>query len=315
MRRFFIIASAAIVAFASCAKTQVVHDGEPQEITFKAVSGSMVKSPIGDHDCINMGVFANKTTDKVPYLTNKKFVDRTTHWGGETPQYWPLEGNLDFVVYAPYSSDVTWTYDSTPTSELTITVDNTDNTALQTDWLYGKNILVGKVKNNDDMPISLRHALAKMTVNVRSDLAGFFIKSLVVKNTYQSGTLTVDYTDTDADYTDGDGRLSWGTLTQKDWPLIGETLIDDPSTKLGTGTFYLIPSAQTSLVLTYRLPEAVSDNTYTHTFNSSEQWIDGFSYVYDITVGINEIKFNPTVEDWTVDSDTDISLDPNVEHN
>lgn len=45
MKRLVILA-AAIVALASCAKTQVVYNEEPQEIAFKTVSGVMTKGPV-----------------------------------------------------------------------------------------------------------------------------------------------------------------------------------------------------------------------------------------------------------------------------
>ena len=46
MKRFFVCAAAAIVALASCSKTQVVYNDAPEEIGFKAVSGVMTKAPI-----------------------------------------------------------------------------------------------------------------------------------------------------------------------------------------------------------------------------------------------------------------------------
>ena len=44
MRRFFILASAAIVALASCAKTQVVYNDAPEEIALKTVNMPMTKA-------------------------------------------------------------------------------------------------------------------------------------------------------------------------------------------------------------------------------------------------------------------------------
>ena len=44
MKRFFILASAAIVALASCAKTEVVYKDAPEEIAFKQITGVMTKS-------------------------------------------------------------------------------------------------------------------------------------------------------------------------------------------------------------------------------------------------------------------------------
>lgn len=44
MKRFFILASAAIVALASCAKTEVVYKDAPEQIAFKQITGPMTKA-------------------------------------------------------------------------------------------------------------------------------------------------------------------------------------------------------------------------------------------------------------------------------
>lgn len=56
MKRLFILA-AATVALASCAKTQVVYNEEPQEINFRAISNVMTRAD-GDAMPLDMGVIA-----------------------------------------------------------------------------------------------------------------------------------------------------------------------------------------------------------------------------------------------------------------
>ena len=62
MKKFFFCAAAAIVALASCSKTQVVYNDAPQEIGFKAVTGVMTKTTTFADDRA-LGVFANLTGD------------------------------------------------------------------------------------------------------------------------------------------------------------------------------------------------------------------------------------------------------------
>ena len=61
MKRLFILA-AATVALASCAKTQVVYNEEPQEIAFRQVENVMTKggagTSLGNWSNASMGVFA-----------------------------------------------------------------------------------------------------------------------------------------------------------------------------------------------------------------------------------------------------------------
>lgn len=310
MKRFFICAAAAIVALASCSKTEVVNTSAPEEIGFKAVTGVMTKA-LGDQAHRNMGVFASKSADDSEYFGNTEFVEGTDNvWTGATAQYWPLEGSLDFALYAPYSNTAERDFAN---NTLSIVVDNSDSEEGQTDWLYGTTVINGS-KQNTAMPVTLRHALAKINATVTADLAGLKVISLVVTETVQNGTLTVDYTETDNGQTEGDDRLSWdiaNDVITKDWTLIGEnTLAKDSPVE---GYCYVIPSEQTSLELTYSLPESDDELTYTHTFGNAS-WVDGKSYTYNIKIGVNEIKFNPSVNDWAYPAD-DIIIDPNIENN
>ena len=308
MKRFFICAAAAIVALASCSKTEVVNTSAPEEIGFKAVTGVMTKT-LGDQAHANMGVFASKSADDSEYFGNTEFIEGDNNvWTGATAQYWPLEGSLDFALYAPFSNSADRDFaDNT----LSIVVDNSED---QTDWLYGTEVITG-TKQNTAMSVDLRHALAKINATVTADLAGLKVISLVVTETVQNGVLTVDYAGTDADLTDGDSRLSWdiaNDVITKDWTLIGaNTLAKDSPVE---GSCYVIPSEQTSLVLTYSLPESQTPLTYTHTFGNA-RWVDGKSYTYNIKIGVNEIKFEPNVNNWATVPADDIIIDPNTPNN
>lgn len=308
MKRFFICAAAAIVALASCSKTEVVNTSAPEEIGFKAVTGVMTKT-LGDLNYRSMGVFASNSADDSEYFGNTEFIEGDDNvWTGATAQYWPLEGDLDFALYAPFSNSADRDFAN---NTLSIVV---DNYRAQTDWLYGTEVITDS-KQNTAMPVTLRHALAKIKATVTADLAGLKVISLVVTETVQNGTLTVDYTETDNDQTEGDDRLSWdiaNDVTTKDWTLIGEnTLAKDSPVE---GYCYVIPSEQTSLELTYSLPESQTPLTYTHTFGNAS-WVDGKSYTYNIKIGVNEIKFEPDVDNWAIEIADDIIIDPNTPNN
>ena len=98
MKRFFILASAAIVALASCAKTEVVYKDAPEKITFKQVTDVMTKAT-NLSDQLTLGVFANEEDGDV-YFGNTAFTYSEGTWGNNSA-YWPYEGNLVFTVYAP----------------------------------------------------------------------------------------------------------------------------------------------------------------------------------------------------------------------
>ena len=312
MKRFFICAAAAIVALASCSKTEVVNTSAPEEIGFKAVTGVMTKA-LGDQNHTTMGVFADYTADQADYFGNTEFAEGDNNvWTGTTAQYWPLSGSLDFALYAPFAqSGVSRTYTSAAVNTMSITV---DNSTAQTDWLYGTAVITSD-KNNNAMSVALRHALAKINASVQADLDGLKVISLVVTETVQNGVLTVDYAGIDADLTDGDSRLSW--TIANDVITKNRTLVSEETLTANTpvsGSCYVIPSDQTSLVLTYSLPDSANELTYTHDLGTAE-WVDGKSYTYNITIGVNEIKFQPNVDDWAPVPADDIIIDPNTPNN
>lgn len=323
MKRLFILASAAIVALASCSKTQVVYNEAPEEIGFKTYAGAMTKGDITltAAKYTSMGVFANHTpahTDyTVPagvaaydsYFSNVKFVDRTNYWGGATAQYWPITGELDFVAYAPYDETnptiVSRTYSSTE-NNLKIPVDNSD-IENQVDWLYIDQMLSQKSKNNTAMPINFRHALAKITVNVSTKLVGLEVSALTVNDTEQKETLTMNYAATkDSDYTDGDVNLTW-TAVGNSVPMqvLAAPFTASDSDKDDSGFCLVIPSGQTSITLTYTLPGS-TQMKYTHELTGN--WVSGYHYTYNFTIGINEIKFAPTVTDWETGTGVDQTI-------
>ena len=108
MKKFFFCAAAAIVALASCSKTQVVYNDAPQEIGFKAVTGAITKAvQPTENEGFNqdMGVIAYNTVGLSEYFTNAQFNKTTasvttkdpetgaesnnsvTTWNGKTAQY------------------------------------------------------------------------------------------------------------------------------------------------------------------------------------------------------------------------------------
>ena len=115
MKKFYVFAAVAIAALASCTKSEVVYNQEQQEIGFRQFTGAMTKAdpsttalPTGT----SMGVFSYLSGTETEYFKNAEFACKSgaTKWSGKTPYYWPLQGTLDFVLYAPHqASGVTYT--------------------------------------------------------------------------------------------------------------------------------------------------------------------------------------------------------------
>lgn len=296
MKRFFILASAAIVALASCAKTEVVYKDAPEEIAFKQITNVMTKADVG-FTGDDFGVFANVYGTYANYFENEKFVYKTTCWGGDQAQYWPIDGALDFAFYAPHDNTdalVDWTYSDTE-AKLDITVDNSD-LAAQVDWLYGGELLVNKSKADQPetgYPIVFKHILSKIGVTVKAESDGIVkVTSLKLKTTEQKETATVDYS------VPATPSVSWSNTTSNE---VDMTLlsVETPITTTGVviPDFYVIPSAQQQFEIKYKVNDG-PELTYTTT-QLTGNWTASTYYTYVITVGLKEIKFAAKETDWT----------------
>lgn len=303
MKRLLILASAAIVALASCSKTQVVYKGAPEEIGFKAVNMPMTKAVTEwTTDSGIMGLFAEVTgADPVEtYLDNVQFKKQgesflgwnSTGTGSHEPYYWPLGKNLDFVVYAPYTADAAYAF--TTTKVLTIPVDNTGEN--QTDILYGAVRLDNKAKQAEAYAVTMKHALAWIQVNIKADQAGVLtVNSLDLTDIVKSGTLNVNYA------TAATPSVTWtNQAAASDLALFPAD--EAIGTEYSTADFLIIPAnTQTEFEMTYKLG---TNTGLTWETNLDGSWVAGNKYIYNIEVGASEIKINPSVEPWTPVSDT-----------
>lgn len=292
MKKFFILASAAIVALASCAKTEVRYDNaEPQEIAFKQITDVMTKAS-DLATTVSLGVIAHYNTNGNLYFDNTQFTyeaDPAAAW--QADKYWPFEGNLDFTVYAPYG-----------TAEYSSNVLTIDNVTAADGLYYGKQRYVNTSKIAN-VPVVLKHASAKITVKIKgsnlytlTDLKlNGYNKTGNVKVTYgTSGNYDATAVETETGATPSDHQfLSSGS----------QGLTADP---VAVGTeCYVLPGAQTSFTLTFT-QAAANPITFTKNINLSDNWVANHQYLYTINITADEIYLTATVEAWEPETPTSI---------
>lgn len=309
MKRILIFASAAIVALASCAKTEVVYKDAPQEIAFKQITGPMTKADPKLSG--TMGVFAqynntNTSTENAVYFGNTSFSEdgSTGNWHATANKlYWPLEGNLDFTIYAPYDATAV---EYTPATNANVLVINVpDNKSAQTDWLYGSFRYHEKTKDNQNLPVSLKHALSKISVTVKSENTDVFtITGLTLNNAFQSGKLTITYasttpfTGTCVPSTPGSKETSY-TYTELNGADISNTAVT--SAAIPFEDRLVFPSTTSDgndryFVLQYKM--AGSATELSAKIPVTDAWDTGKHYTYAITMTATEIYLTPTVASW-----------------
>lgn len=310
MKRFFILASAAIVALASCAKTEVRYDNaEPQEIAFKQISNPHTKAneSLEEWKDASLGVYAY-VTDGAAYITNAKFTESQTDkiWtgvdatnGNSKPYYWPVQGTLDLYVYAPYgtftlNNDKKFTYTLT-NSDYAATPDNSKHDYNCADLMYGGEVYTsGKIDNA--LNVQLKHALSKVVINAKATTQSVVtIKNLTLKEVQKTETCTVTYED-------GNVTANWTSTSSAKLDLVvrNEDLLLTGSLQSVGYDFLVIPAAASSLAITYTLTNG--ENDLTASLDLQETWLPGKKYIYDLTFDVKEIKLTPVVVDWEDDA-------------
>ena len=303
-------AAAAIVVLASCSKTHVVYNGAPQEIAFKQITGAMTKADTKLSG--TMGVFAqynnvNTSTTNEVYFGNTSFEEGSTDgvWEANEAKYWPLEGNLDFTIYAPYDATAN-VVEYTPATNANVLVINVpDNKSDQIDWLYGSVRYHEKTKDDNNLSVSLKHALSNISVTVKSGDAGvFIITGLTLNNAFQSGKLTITYgsttpfTGTCEPSTHGSKETSY-SYTKLGNAAISNTAVT--STPISFEDRLVFPSTTSNgndryFVLQYKMDG--SDTVLSAKIPVTDDWETGKHYTYAITMTATEILLKPTVTDW-----------------
>lgn len=294
MKRLFILATAAIVALASCAKTEVVYTDAPEEIGFKAVTGAMTKGTLEAEHYTSMGVIAYNEDMSEVYFPNTSFSNGGSgnNWTGD--RYWPSEAstNLNFIYYAPYAADAVFAPNT-----LTLTIP--DNSTAQTDWLYGAEITETNknTAGTTGVVVNLKHALAKVSVVLTTgDEDAFKFVSLTLNNTDQAGKLAIEYPSLNVTPTPAEPAVKYNHV-------FTALAADDPipaSTEMGS--ILVLPGEDTSLTFVYKIGDSSIENTETITLTST--WAASTHYIYTINLAGDEITMVPTVLDWTESAST-----------
>lgn len=320
MKKIFILATAAIVALASCTKSEVVYNQGQQEIGFRQFTGSMTKAE-GDPTNLSglvggpttMGVFAhiNASNPYQAYFSNAKFVKPASgnDWGGEPKRYWPIKDKLDFTLYAPYVANEAASYDE---NKLTVTVEN--NTAAQQDFMYGTKRYMATEKTASGVPVVLKHALSKVSVKIKSNVESLFtVTKVEIVDPIQNGSFVVTY----GDATSIAMNPGSTTGTVETYSNLTGTALTTSEGDFGSKlVFPLAPIAATNeapnaatnaakLRITYNMEKATGLEAVV---DLSDAWESGKHYTYNVTLTATEILLTPTVEDWGNGSTSPIEI-------
>ena len=346
MKKYFIIAVAAVVALTACSKNEVDTPTEASRINFNTVTGLNTKAPLSGTTYKttdpNFGIFcyaltdgntwAANSADGQLYMDNVEISYNSTDkiWEPASVYYWPLSGSLTFVGYSPYGCNGTVAY-APATKVLTVTdfaqaeavddqedlmwattnPDLTDNQSTYTSELQTSTLLgVNEV---------FHHALSQVKFNVKK-AAGLEAYTLTVNSitfkAYNKGTLTVT---NDSPAWSAQAFLTGGAAF--DFDTEGSDVVA-PNNASDFAAFGVanMPVPQTlatgvqTFEITYSLEKGSVDLGQKTVSNidmlgaTVTAWVPNTIYNYNIVIDLNKIYFNPTMVNWVTGSSQQINV-------
>lgn len=299
--------------------------------------GSVVDIQALQESTEGFGVFGNysSTADGTPVYGNSLFnnqqvtYDKTkSKWTYSPLRFWPTQGHIDFLAYAPYDSQ----YDNIVTKEnqkLTFRVDS--NIENQKDLLYAN--AVGQTKDNisskgNKVNFQFAHALSKLGYKVKlsgdySSNATFNLTKITLagspdgttKAFYTSGKIDLSKTNTASDLwsecASDKQNFDWfsgsSTVTGTDLKHPNDNRAENEDYlfvipqkfKTGTDKLYVI----VTYTITYKndTQNPITNTVYKQLSNDFEP---GKAYMINLTLGL-PIEFDATVTDWERDTPID----------
>jgi hypothetical protein len=230
-------------------------------------------------------------------------------WTYENKKYWPTEGNINFLAYAPYLEGKTLKDNTTSCIDFSVEGDVTK----QEDLLWAKAVNQTKEKNSgaNKVKFTFNHALAKI---------GYSLKE---KEAYNKTTITVTSIklvgsdNKDAFYTKGTIDLSKETNDKNlwtldknvakqnfDWFTGGEKLT---TTVANSGNYlFVIPqdfsesaTDKLSVVVTYTVQtDGTEELKNTVTKPITTKFEQGKAYMINLIIGLTPIEFDAEVKEW-----------------
>ena len=335
MKKYFIIAAAALVALAACTKNEI-DTPKQNQINFSTVTGKATKTPLSGTKYKTtdpkFGVFCYALTDGKTWDANsadgQAYMDKIEIsyngtdkiWEPASVYYWPLSGSLTFTGFSPYSEASKVAY-APATKALTVTnYVAAATTAAQTDLMWAETqkdltenqaVYTSEIGTSTLKGVNMKfhHALSQVIFKVKK-AAGLDDYTITVNsitfNAMSTGTLTVT-----------DDTPVWGAATVKadynsegtnvvapnnsaDFAVVGNANMMVPQTL--TAENPLVANDQ-KFVITYSLKKGTVDlgqKAVTVALKTADvtAWEQNKIYNYNIVIDLNKIYFNPTMVDW-----------------
>ncbi len=338
----FELAALAALTFASCSSESVEDLGGNQAsqqvaIGFDGYLGRSAVDTRGSESTTaaiqaadkGFGVFGNYTAsdETTPTYGQNLFVNQPvtyssaeTKWTYSPVKYWPTEGHIDFLAYAPYDKAQKKLIDN---KNLVFTV-NSDVTK-QIDLLWAN--AANKTKASGKVNFTFNHALAKIGYSVKSkdnyDQTTITVKSIKLVGSEDENTKAF-YTKGVIDLSKANGAdalwktVSTDTKQNFDWFSDTHTLTTTAYNNPDANYLFVIPQdfskKESNADKLYVIVEyTISYNGVTTTMTNKvykqleKNFEQGKAYMINLIIGLTPIEFEAKVDLWPTAEDIDVS--------
>ena len=296
--------------------------------------GSVLDLPALQGENGGFGVFGNYNStggqkfganlfnnEKVYYSSTKP-----VKWTYDNTKYWPTEGHIDFLAYAPYA-------DKTTLNNTSIDFTVSSTIADQKDLLWANAVNQTKEKNSSPNKVEFKfaHALSRLgySVKLKEAYTGATItlKKITLAGSateptkeafYTKGTIDLSKTSSDANLwtisTPAEKQnFNWFSATQA----LNTTVYNNPNTEYlfvipqdfsqktsGADELYVIVEYTVELPLQTGTTGPMTTSVSRKLEKNFEQ---GKAYMINLTIGLTPIEFDAEVTPWGNDDSSDIT--------
>lgn len=329
MKTNYILAALAVVALASCSKSEIVDQNpttKDQPIAFTNYTGATTRATVLDATGLQtpgFGVYVIKNSESTLFMDNVN--PKGASWDYSDLKYWPKDeanNKLNFYFYAPHSGSTANIAAPVFTSAGDKTVAFTVNSTIadQTDFLWAApqaNLVYSGLGAEKKVNVAFNHALSRIGFTTQRDAeySGVTIKvnSVKIKGDFNtSGTL---------DLTKNTAATVWKSVTPvadtEYAPAIqNNTNITTDAVQLNTDAQYImvVPStseAKTTYTITVDYDVTSGGVTTNNVITSAAESLAfeiGKAYTFNIKIGLNAILFTAEVAAWDVQTAADKTL-------
>ena len=275
------------------------------------------------------------------YISAAEISFQTDCWKAAKSYYWPKQGSLTFFAWS--DNDATPSVTPTPTCSITngIEVSSYDITANRNVDFLVADIVKDQTKNTTTVgtwktgvPTVFKHALSKLVFKVvtvkggtehsyTNDNVTFTVKSIKLKGVNNKLTYSQDWqtasTASKHTWKDPDpaeeidvpvftGEYIASNSATALTPAEGDYSIVIPQSFDANDVLEIIYEIKTEFISGHPVTETVTINDKKLSEVYTAKWEPGKEYTLTIKLGIDEVLWVPTVEDWATGTTADVTI-------